>query len=333
MKVRRFWLIAPWAVFVLLAAGWVAYWHILAAGAEARVRGWIAEQETGGAQVSVGRIVRHGFPVLLRLELRDVAYAPAEAGWRAESQRLDLHIEPLNAEHLIAEAKAPIAVRRADGSVTNILADTLIASWRSENGAFAQAGIEADNLVLDDPDEEGVLAAQKLVVNVRPDPRATGQHQLAFDAQTVTLPRPVRSFEAFGLDVPRLRAAVVVEHGAKLLDAATGDPLGPWREAGGRLRFEAVEASWGPLLTTGQGWGALDDERRLTGALTLPIERPAALFSAIANGPNVSADARRALALLSAAYARGGELTLDVEAAGGVLRLEGLSVRELDAVY
>ena len=58
------------------------------------------------------------------------------------------------------------------------------------------------------------MRAEKVVLNVRPDPRAAGEYQLAFDAQAMTLPRPVRSFEAFGLDVARLRAAIrQIEHG------------------------------------------------------------------------------------------------------------------------
>ena len=42
---------------------------------------------------------------------------------------------------------------------------------------------------------------RSVVVNVRPDARAAGEYQLAFEAHGLMLPRPVRSFEAFGLDV------------------------------------------------------------------------------------------------------------------------------------
>ncbi|HJS80180.1 MAG TPA: DUF2125 domain-containing protein, partial [Vitreimonas sp.] len=217
---RYFGLIVPLALFALIAIGWIIYWNVVAGAAETRVRAWAAEQTEQGGQVSIERIVRHGFPVLLRLELDGVSYAPARGGWRAETERADLHVQILNPQHVILKAEAPIAFSRADGAVTNISADALIASLRTQRGELAVAGIEADNLALDDPAQEGVLQARKLVLNVRPDARAEGDYQVAFDAQGLILPRAVRSFEAFGLDVPLLRAALVVTDGAALTNAS-----------------------------------------------------------------------------------------------------------------
>lgn len=334
MKIRGLWLIVPWALFVLAALGWVFYWNYVATEAERRVHAWRFEQNADGATVEIDRIVRHGFPVLLRLELQGVRYAAARGGWRIETERADLNVDLLNPQHVILEAKAPISIARASGATTNITADALIASVRTDDNRLAVAGIEADNLVLDDPAEEGVLHATKVVANVRPDARAAGAYQLAFDAQTLTLPRPVRSFEAFGLNVARLRAAIVIQSGELLMQSSPGDPLGPWREGGGRLRFDAVELNWGPLRTTGTGEGGLDTQRRLDGRLVLPVERPAPVLTAIANGPNVDDDARRALSLLAAGYIVTGEdITLDIGAHDGVLNIEGLPVRALPAVY
>ena len=138
------------------------------------------------------------------------------------------------------------------------------------------------------PAAGGVLAVRSMVANVRPDPRTAGEYQLAIELGRLTLPRPVRNFEAFGLEVAALRAAIVVENAAALLNAGGGDPLGPWREAGGKLHFDALELEWGPLQAQGSGHGGLDDQRRLAGALTLPIEHPGPVFSALANGPNVN---------------------------------------------
>lgn len=334
MKIRGFWLIVPWALFVFAALAWVFYWHYVANEVERQVRGWAFEQNAGGADVEIGRVVRHGFPVLMRLELQDVSYAAARGGWSVETDRADLNIDVLNPHHVILEAKAPIAIARAGGATTNISADALIASLRTQHGTLAAAGIEADNLTLDDPTQEGVLHAAKVVVTVRPDPRGAGDYQFAFDAQTLTLPRPVRSFEAFGLDVAQIRALVVVENGTLLLQSSPGDPLGPWRERGGRLKFDALTLSWGPLETTGTGEGGLDDQRRLEGRLVLPVDRPAPVLTAIANGPNIDADARRALGLLAAGYVvTGNDITLDIGAHDGIMRVENFPVRTLPPIY
>lgn len=334
MKARNLWLIIPWTLFVAAALAWVFYWNYLANEAERRVHAWQFEQNAGGATVEIGQVVRHGFPVFLRLELRDVRYAASRGGWRAETGRADLNIDPLKPNHVILEAKAPISITRANNAVTNIRADALIASVRMDGDALAEAGIESNNLVLDDPAQEGVLHATRIMASVRPDPRAAGEFQFSFEAQTVTLPRPVRSFEAFGMDVASMRAAIVVTDGALLMQSSPGDPLGPWRDGGGRMRFEALELNWGPLQTTGTGEGGLDEQRRLDGRLVLPVDRPAPVLTAIANGPNIDSDARRALSLLAAGYVvTGNDITLDIGAHDGVLRIEGLPVRPLPPVY
>lgn len=334
MKRNWLWLAGPWALFIVLAIGWVAYWHVAAAEAERRIQNVLTEQQSRGASASIGRIVRHGFPVMLRLELQDVNYGPARGGWQMTTQRADLHLNLLNPQHVTLEAEAPIAFQRAGGAVTNVTADALIATLRTSNGALATAGIEADNLTLDDPAEEGVLTARKIVLSIRPDPRVSGEYQVAFDAQALTLPRPVRSFEGLGQDVQALRAAIVVEQGAALLQTSPGDPLAPWREANGKLRFDALVLNWGALQSTGTGEGGLDDQRRLQGILRLPIDRPGPVFAAIANGPDVDEDARNGLGLLATAYMLSGDdINLDVEANNGVLRLEGMTVRTLPPVY
>lgn len=334
MKRNWLWLIGPWALFLALAGGWIAYWMIVAGEAERRLDALIAEQRAAGASAEIGGVVRRGFPALLRLELRDIAYAPARGGWRMSTARADLHVNLLNTEHVSVEARAPIAFARADGAVTELRADALIASLRTAGGALAQAGVEADNVTLDDRAREGVLSADRVVFNVRPDARAAGEYQVAFDAQALTLPRPVRSFESFGTEIAAMRAAVVVSQGAALLESADGDPLGPWRDAGGELRFEALVLNWGPLETTGAGRGGLDAERRLRGELEFPIEEPARVFTAIASDPRIDEDARQALRLLATAFQiSGDDINLDVEARDGVLRLEGVRVRTLDPVY
>lgn len=329
----RLWLIIPWALFLLVALGWIGYWHYVAGRAEAQLAAWSQDQLHHGARASYARIVRHGFPVLMRLEIRDLAYAPARGGWSAETARADLNIDLLNPAHVILSSEAPINVRHGQG-LSTITADALIASLETRGGDLAMAGVEGDAITVDDPDKEGALAIEKLVVNVRPDPRAAGDYQIALSAANLHLPRPVRSFEGLGLDVAEARAAIVATHGAALLETAPDDALGPWRDAGGALRFEAIALNWGALEATGAGELRVDAQRRLAGHLGLPIEHPAPLFQALANGPNVDGSARNALRLLATAYTlNNNELNLDVDAAGGVLRLEGLPVRSLPPAY
>jgi len=334
MKRRWLWLVAPWFAFVLLAGGWVAYWQVVANAAEAQLTEWVRARSASGAEARIGAIVRRGFPVLLRFELSDVAYAPTRAGWRLSTERADLHVDLFNTTHIILEARAPIAFSRGNGATTTIVADALVVSVRNDAAGLAQAGVEANALVIDDPQADGVLTIGRLVANLRPDPRTPEAYQFAIEAEAVELPRPVRSFESFGQGIAVLRAAVVVDEARTLLSSETDDALGPWRQAGGALRFDALALTWGPLATIGDGVVQLDDQRRLAGALHFPIEEPAPLFRTLARAPNVDDEARQALDLLATAFALSGDdLTLDVEGTDGALRLEGFRIRDLPPVY
>ncbi|HRP10059.1 MAG TPA: DUF2125 domain-containing protein [Terricaulis sp.] len=334
MKSRWLWLAIPWALFIALTIGWVIYWNVLANGARERVEAWLAAEQARGAEASIASIEARGFPVLLRLELRDVAYAPAGGGWRLSTAAGALHVQMLNPQHVIFEAEAPLALARDDGHVTNISAEKLIASVRWAGEALAQAGVEADNLLLDDPAEEGELRAEKLVANVRPDPRAAGDVQLSLETRGLMLAQPVRSFEGLGQRVENLMLAAVIEQSAALAQSAEDDPLGPWSDAGGRLRIEGLVLKWGALDAAGVGHIGLDGERRLMGELNLPIKEPAGFFQALSASPEMDSGARQMLMLLSASFARSPEgLTLDLEGRDGVLRLEGIRARTLPPVY
>ncbi len=331
---RLAWLIVPWALFVAVALGWVGYWAYAAAQTERALVNWQFDQNAAGAHVSHGPIVQHGFPVLLRLEIPNISYAPARGGWRLETARADLNVDLLNPEHIIVKAAALIQVSRADGAVTNVTARSLVVSVRMHEGALAMAGLEADDLVLDDPAQPGTLTVAKFVANTRPDPRHAGDYQLAVIAENLTLPRPVRSLETFGLNAPHLEARVVVERGASLLQGSQNDPLGPWRMAGGKLRFEGLDLQWGPLQTSATGEGELDAFRRLEGRLVIPVAQPAPVLNAIANSQSISNDARSALQLLAAGYlVSGRQITLDVGAHDGVLTIENIPVRPAPSVY
>jgi hypothetical protein len=331
-KPRRLWLIIPWVLFALLAAAWIGYWFIVANTAQERLATWVAGQQARGAEASYARVQARGFPVLLRLEISDFAYAPPGGDWRAQTPRLDLHINLISTSHLIFEAKAPISIGRADGSSSVLTADALLVSVRNNGAALAQASIEADALALDDPAQEGVLRAQKLVISVRPDPRDASAFQVAADATALTLARPVRSFESFGQEIGALRAAIVLEHGTSLM--APSDPLEAWRGADGKARFEALSLHWGALEATGQGEASIDDARRLAGRLELTIPNPSAALAAFAESPSLTSNIRSTVRALSVGYAiTGDDVLFDIDARDGMLYIEALPVRELAPLY
>lgn len=330
---KRLWLIVPWALFLLIALGWTGYWFYVADAAERSIAQWRDEQRQTGAQVEYASIRRHGFPVLMRLELVDVAYTPARMRWRATTPSLDLNLEMLNPRHAILQARQPITIAKEDGSTETLRAQAILASVRMQGGTLAQAGIEADALVYDDA-KPGELTIRKLVINLRPDPRAADQYQISLLVDAMRLARPVRSFEQFGQEVSSIRGAVVIEQGAALFQRAPDDFLRPWREAGGRARIEGLELNWGPLQGRGEGFAATDDQRRLTGQLDLHVEHPGPPLRALAQAEPLSRNERQLLDAIGRGLELSGrEVTFKVIARDGVMKVEDVAVRTLAPLY
>jgi hypothetical protein len=332
-KPKRLWLWGPWLVFALLAAGWVMYRQAAAGAAEHELNAWFAEQRSGGAEVSCARTQPRGFPVLLSIALEECAYAPAGGDWRAHAARLDLNVNLVNPSHVIFAAKSPIEF--VAGETRHVLSvDNLLLSLRRDGEALAQAGLEIDALELDNPDRDGEVRARKIVINVRPDPRAAGDYQMALNVEALALARPARGFERFGQEIETLSGAIVLTHGAALLDAPKSDAFGQWRAAGGRARAEGLRLAWGPLEAEGQGEIGLDGENRIEGRLDLDIDRPAPALRALAQSEGLDRDARRAIELIAAGFALTGQgASFDVEARDGRLRVENAPVRALSPIY
>jgi len=331
-KPRRLGLYIPWALFAAAALGWMIYWHVLAGQAQRQLADWAVEQSEVGGEASFGAVSTHGFPRLMRLRIEDARWRPPGQGWRVETHAFDLNINMTNPSHLMLKAAAPITLTQADGAVHRISADALLISYRQNNGALSQAGIEADALIADNPAREGQLRAGKLVLNLRPDPRMPGAYQAALEITNAHLARPARAFEAFGQDIARLQAGLVLDRGLALMEGS--DRLANWRQAGGQIRIEGASLAWGALEGEAQGVLGLDEARRIAGEIKLRAPRPAPALLALVKSESISDDARGALALLAAGFALSGDdVEIDVKAADGVLSVEGAPVRTIEAAY
>jgi hypothetical protein len=246
----------------------------------------------------------------------------------------DLNIEMLDPGHIILEYKAPVTLTHADGSANTISAGSAVISLHNRGNAMLQDGVEVSNLSVADSAKPGVLRVAHATVNVRPDPTAPANYQLALDADGVTLARPVRSFEGLGQTIAEINGGFVIEQGAALTAPSRDDALAPWRQARGKVRFEYIALDWGALNAHGDGEATLDDQRRLTGNLRLNISQPPAVVSALAQSPSISPDAKQALDLIALGLAlRGHHVTFKVDAADGELRIEHTRVRSLDPLY
>ncbi|MES1199465.1 MAG: DUF2125 domain-containing protein [Pseudomonadota bacterium] len=331
MKTSRFWLYAPWTVFLIIVACWLGYWFVLTNCATKRVNDFVAAQQAAGADMHIGAIKTHGFPVLLRLELDDVAYTPRARNWRASTARMDLNVNVLNPSHVILQQRAPIALDRGEEH-TDITSQAALMSIRMKGATLAEARLESDALSLTDRGRDGAVTVQKLIAAIRPDPRNANDYQLALQATALHLARPVRTFEQFGQDVAVANAAIVIEHPMSLLEPS--DPLEHWRAAGGQARLEGLTLNWGPLEANAQGNVTLDAAHRLQGALEAALPRPAPALNALAQSPSLTYQQKNALSVFAIGLGFSHrDVHVHLKAENGLLTLENVPVRALAAVY
>ena len=331
---KRIWLWTPWAIFLLLAFAWIGYWRFVESKTREAIAGWEQQVLAEGGEAHCDAGDAKGFPVALHLALANCVYAPTQGGLSVNTTEAQININLINPNHVILEAKAPIDLTDADGQRQEVRADALLLSYRSADDALAQAGLEADNLSIDNAEREGVLSADKLVLNIRPDPRADDDYQAALELNGLTLARPVRSFERFGQDIAALHALIVVEKGDAFFNTANetiaDDLLAAWSASGGQARLEALSLNWGPLEATGTGHIGLDEERRIAGRLDIDVDEPGPAVAALAENDDIPKDARDALRLIATAFAlTGQDASFDVEAKDGMLSIENAPVRPL----
>ncbi len=322
MKPARLWLLLPWALFALLAAGWCAYWFSTAAAAEAALDAAFVAERARGADVSCARRERRGFPVLLRINARDCVYAPADRAWRASAPELDLHVNLTNASSWGVTLRAPFSVTNARGETTTLSASSLIATASARHTRFS---LEADALVIDSASGEGAFSIDHLVLNARRDPRAPADVQVAVELSGVTLARPARAFEGFGTAIATLRAGLVLTGAREVLGAPSSGALAAWLEEGARLRIDGAALTWGPLNGEFRGELGVDSAHRLAGQIDLRGDFSAAAPALMQGAPTP----RVARSLAPFASAK----TIRMSAHDGALDLDGVTLRQLAPLY
>ncbi|MGE0045059.1 MAG: DUF2125 domain-containing protein [Hyphomonadaceae bacterium] len=334
-RVRRWGLIIPAILFVVLALGWTAYWHILKDQAARRIEAALAHERAAGAEANATIVRAWGFPLELAFDLADVSYAPADGAWRASTQRMRLNVSPTNPQHLIAELPAPLTLAFRGERGTTLTGEGLIVSIRTRGNALAQAGVEGANVRYADPAPDGrSFTAGRLVANLRPDPRTQSAYQFSLDIENFGLARPVRAFEPFGTIIERASARIVLERGAALMQLTRRDPLEAWARDNGSASIESARVQWGPATIEGRGRVGVDAERRFDGRIDVTFEDPAEAIRALSQSESIPRDARRALELFAVGAALSGDdLDTNVAASDGWLSLGGIRVREIAPLY
>lgn len=283
---RRWGLIIPWAIAGLIVLGWCGYWFALRMAVVTALNDWSQAQAEATGRAGFTSASIGGFPLRLEARLTEAAAVDRRGGYEASTPLALVAINPVNPQHVIVSLPQPVAYRLQGGSERLLRGARVEASVRLEGEELARISFAGEGLRLAAPDaaaDQGLRFAT-LGVHVRPDARNAADWQVAIQGTGVQLASPVRAFEALGQELSTLTLGVVLTKVEALTDPAAPDPLELWRQAGGEVRLEAAEVTWGPLTATGDGAIALDAARRLQGTLNVRPSDTRAFLDAVAGG-------------------------------------------------
>lgn len=326
----RFFLYAPFGLFLAVALGVSIYWWLAASALSARLAAMNGREIAPGVTVHYASRTISGFPFTFDTVFHDVTFDIATphgpARWSAEE--LAVHALSYSRDKAIFEAAGKQELR-----------------WTRDNGAmrtlaFAVGSLHASairndkGLVRFDLDLVGfgshALTAQRLQFHLRRN-GARNTLDIVVEADDVRFSRA---------DSPDLGDQIASAHlagaisGANAFDGLRAQTwfaaVERWRTAGGWLRVEACSLLWSGLSIDGKGVLTLDNEHRPYGALGVEIAGISRFLQRakhLPRGPGLAGAllVRRASAL--------GHLNAVLGFDDGIVTLGGEPVELLDPLY
>jgi hypothetical protein len=269
----RFFLYAPLALFLLLAAGTGAYWWHAASVLSAKLDALNGREAMPGVTVRFASKSVSGFPFNLDVvfaDLRVTVKTPhGPSSWRTE--KFALHALTYGREQMIFEAAGPQLLTWTDlqgrPHAMPFQTGELHASTIANEHGLAR--FDLDCIGFGSP----ALTAGRVQLHARVAPKTAGV-ELFVTADAVHLSSALTS--AFGPDITavRLNANAVPARIFNGLRVGTADWVGTFeafRAANGALQVSDLEIDWNKMSAMGKGQLSLDANHAVDGLLDFKI--------------------------------------------------------------
>jgi hypothetical protein len=271
----RFFLYAPLAVFLAIAAAVSVMWWREADALSARLDAMNGHEAMPGVTVSFTSKTVSGFPFNLDVEFSDfrvtLATAHGPSAWRAE--KFALHALTYGREQMIFEAAGHQVVQWHDLKKQQHTLPFEIGSLHASanEGPRGLSRVDVVLLGFDSP----ALDAGKVEVHARvaPDSRAL---DIAIAVDSVQLSPRLAAGSLFGPSINqiRLNASAAPSSTFDGLRAGGTDwvsALETWRKANGALSISDLEISWDGVSAKGRGSLALDERHAVQGLIDFKL--------------------------------------------------------------
>jgi hypothetical protein len=289
---RSRWVVAPLAVFVVLAALWTVFWFYASSTAQTTLAQWREQEARLGRTYTCGSQSAGGYPFRLEVRCDDAtvemrAFQPAllmaAKSFVAVAQVYDPGL-------LIGEITGPLSVTEAGGR------EALVANWRlaqisvrGRPNAPERVSMAADDLRLDRGREGGpqLAAAAHMELHGRADPGSTSNNpaaDLVVRFSGATLPA------AGGLAAQPADAEVTaILRGLKsFAPRPMPTMLRELQAAGGRLEISSARLQQGDTIVQANGSVGLSPGGRLDGTMTVAIAGFDKFMASLGNLPKAA---------------------------------------------
>ncbi len=283
---------------ILILVAYAGYWFYAAGRVDAELQSWIADKEAAGYEIEYSALSVDGFPYRFQINMHDprIRVPESDGGWFAQLDKVQANALPYDFSLWIVSFDGPLMVE-GDQMLRIDASDARFSQKANSNGDIVRVGAEVNNLTIEAltgeaPTLSGIdsllisgLVGEDNILRVRAE--ATGLHaaQDRIDPDMAI---------AFGERGEYARMATEITQWREL--ARDGDAA-IWSRAGGEIRVEEAEFSWGPAHLTGEGQITLNEIAQPDGRLSVRVVNPDALADALVEGGLIEEENEQALRL------------------------------------
>ena len=265
-------LIIVFCVLAFLAAGWTAYWFVMADRAAEWIAVWAAPAPGKTWHGSFGASEVSGFPFSMDVRLSDVEVSweggSGGAVWQGDWLVAAFRPWSLAAFDIVLPPEQFVSVveggnlRMAALAMSSGTAHIAIADNRART-----VRAEFTDLVIDLAQNQAPVAAERLRVDVEALDGEEEAWDIALEVNGARFHSQVP--EPFNGEVPLLVAELTLR--GAVPEGPLEQRLAAWRDNGGVIDVHALKLVWPPLDIEGEGSLSLDREMRPLGAFTADV--------------------------------------------------------------
>lgn len=305
---KRIFVYGPLAAVVLLVLAYSAYWFATANGISAELERVQRTVIVPGITLQFVSSEIHGYPFRFDIFLEDVTIAArgeeGERTWQAE--RIAIHVTSYEHSEYVLEADGlqSFSWPNAEGGPQHIFqlnSSITRASATLEQGHLVRFNIDSLNVVGEDTSLEATSNREFSIARAQ-------IHLLAHDNDAIDIEVEIDVAQigsgyrpALGPDLSRVRVEGRISEaqsleGLRAGQSGIGGSLEAWRQVGGNLALEPLEAAWGGALLLGGGELFLDQEHEISGRISVSPEDPVSFLGALAQSEMIPPQTRAQLA-------------------------------------